>query len=128
MLALFGHLIRTHNLYMSSYAAVDAVIDSWVKATGSTLFTEWAGVPRRYFHIPGDPPFECFQVSVEPPENGRVVVFARAIDTNDDTEEGMNQRWEGSLAQLNEMLRNALSVIEVWKMRERTKPDPTSPW
>jgi hypothetical protein len=35
---------------MSSYAEVDDVIAAWVKATGSTLFTEWAGCgfrPRR---------------------------------------------------------------------------------
>jgi hypothetical protein len=113
---------------MSNYAAVDGIIDTWVKETGSTLFTEWAGAPARFFYVPGDPPFECFQVSVLPPKNGRTAVAARAIDTNDDTEQEMDQTWEGPLAQLNEMLGTALATIERWKVRERKKPDPTSPW
>lgn len=113
---------------MSSYAEVDDVIAAWVKAIGSTLHTQWAGAPARYFHVPGDPPFECFQVSVRPPENGRVAVTARAIDTNDNTEEDMDQTWEGPLANLDEMLGNALAIVEKWKTRERTKPDPPSPW
>jgi hypothetical protein len=113
---------------MSSYAEVDDVIAAWVKATGSTLFTEWAGTAARYFHVPGDPPFECFQVSVRSPENGRTSVTSVAIDTNDDTEEEMEQTWEGPLEQLGEMLGTALATIEQWKARERRKPDPPSPW
>jgi hypothetical protein len=62
---------------MSAYAEVDDVITEWVKATGSKLFTEWADAPARYFHIPGDPPFECFQVSVRPPEEGRTSVLSQ---------------------------------------------------
>jgi len=62
---------------MSDYAAVDGVIDDWVKATGSTLFTEWAGQPARFFHVPGAPPSECFQISIEPPSADAVTVRAR---------------------------------------------------
>lgn len=113
---------------MSEYVAIDRVIDTWVKTTGSTLFTEWAGAPARYFHVPGDPPFECFQVSVARPSDGRTAVTARAIDTNDDTEEQMDHTWEGPVAQLNEMLGAALAIIEHWKSRKRTRPDPPSPW
>mgnify|MGYP003408209507 CR=1 FL=1 len=119
---------RAHPVHMSNYAAIDAIIDACVKATGSTLFTEWAGAPARFFHIPGDAPFECFQVSVRTPENGRTAVTARAIDTNDNTEEAMDQTWEGTFAQLNDMLGTALTTIERWKTRERTKPDPAPPW
>jgi hypothetical protein len=113
---------------MSGYADIDGVIDTAVKAAGSTLVTEWAGTAARYFHVPGDPPFECFQVSVRPPENGRTSVTARAIDTNDDTEEEMDQTWEGPLEQLCEMLGSALAIVEKWKTRGRTKADPASPW
>ena len=115
-------------LRMVSYAAVDNIIDAWVKVAGSTLVTQWAGRPARYFHVPGDPPFECFQVSVFPPENGRIAVTTRAIDTNDDTEEEMDETREGTLDQLDEMLRTALTTIAQWKSRERRKPDPVSPW
>jgi hypothetical protein len=104
---------------MTTYADVDGVIATWVEATGSTLITEWAGASARYFHIPGDPPFECFQVSVRLPENGRIAVTARAIDTNDDTEEELDQTWEGPVGDLDGMLRSALVSIEKWKVRER---------
>jgi hypothetical protein len=113
---------------MSTYADADGVIVAWVKATGSTLHTEWAGAPARFFHIPGDPPFECYQVSVRLPEDGRAAVSARAIDTNDDTEAAMDRTWEGPFAELDEMLGAAVATIEEWKRRERTRPDPPSPW
>ena len=113
---------------MSGYADVDDVIDAWVKSTGSTLFTEWAGAPARFFHVPGDPPFECFQVSVRQPEDGRTAVIARAIDANDNTDERMDQTWEGSIAQLDEMLEAALATIGKLKLRDRTRPDLASPW
>jgi hypothetical protein len=113
---------------MSAYADVDGVIAGWVEATGSTLFTEWAHAPARYFHIPGDPPFECFQISVQPPENGRTAVLARAIDTNDDGEAQMDQSWEGPIGELDAMLRTAVATVGEWKARVRKAPDPLSPW
>ena len=113
---------------MSEYADIDGVIDTWVKTTGSTLFTEWAGASARFFYVPGDPPFECFQISVSRPSDGRTAVTARAVDTNDDTEEEMEQTWEGPLAHLNEMLGTALATVEYWKGRRRIRPDPASPW
>lgn len=112
---------------MSGYADVDDVIDKWVRSTGSSLFTEWADAPARFFHVPGDPPFECFQVSVHPPVDGRTGVTARAIDTNDNTEETMDQTWEGPTGELDWMLGAAMALIEKWKGRERNAPDPPSP-
>jgi hypothetical protein len=113
---------------MNPYAEVDRVIAAWVKSAGSTLFTEWADAPARYFHVPGDPPFECFQVSVRVPEKGRTAVTAAAIDTNDDTEDEMKQTWEGPVGELDMMLGTATAAIETWKGRERKSPDPPSPW
>lgn len=113
---------------MGTYSDVDHVINRWVKTTGSSLFTEWADAPARFFYLPGDPPFECFQVSVRLPENGRTSVTARAIDTNDNTDEEMDQIWEGSISELDAMLRAALGTIETWKGRERKTPDPPSAW
>ena len=113
---------------MTRYVEVDDVIEAWVKATDSTLFTEWAGQPARFFYVPGTPPFECFQVSVQAPENGQTSVTARAIDTNDDAEEELDQTWEGPIGDLDGMLKAALAAIEAWKVRERVRPDPPSPW
>jgi hypothetical protein len=113
---------------MSAYADLDGVIAKWVKSTGSALFTEWADAPGRFFHVPGNPPFECFQVSIRAPEDGRLEVTARAIDTNDDAEDDMDKTWEGPVGELDKMLGKAIAAIEAWKGRERTRPDPRSPW
>lgn len=104
-----------HRSPMTAYADMDDVIDAWVKATGSTLFNEWAGRPARFFHVPGTPPFDCFQVSIDPPSGSRVAVSARSIDTNDDAE--MEQVWEGSVGELDAMLAAAMTAIETWKQR-----------
>ncbi|HEX8257286.1 MAG TPA: hypothetical protein VF589_06605 [Allosphingosinicella sp.] len=112
---------------MGSYADVDPVIESWVKATGSSLFTEWADVQARFFHLPGDPPFECFQISVRLPQNGQTAVTARAIDTNDHSDEGMDRTWEGPISELDSMLRAAVGTVKSWKARRRKMPDPPSP-
>ena len=102
---------------MIAYAEVDSVIEAWVKATGSTLFTEWADKPARFFHNPGAPPHECFQISIKPPSGDKIVLFARAIDTNDDTEMEMEQTWEGPISGLDAMLASAVATIERWKAR-----------
>ena len=102
-----------------AYAEVDGVIDHWVKATGSTLFKEWAGEPARFFHLPGEPPFECFQVSIASPENGHLTVLARSIDTNDDAE--MERTWAGLAGDLEAMLSAAVATIESWKVREQAR-------
>jgi hypothetical protein len=106
---------------MNPYVEVDSVIDAWVKATGATLFTEWADRPSRYVHIPGDPPFECFQIVVFPPRDDRIVVQVAAIDTNDDTELEMLQTSEGSVGELEAMLATAIATIETWKRRRHDR-------
>ena len=113
---------------MGGFAEVDGVIAKWVRAADTTLHTEWADAPARFFHIPGDPPFECFQINVQAPEGGQTSVTARAIDTNDDTDEQMNRTWRGPIGDLDGMLGIAVALVETWKGRERRGPDPASPW
>lgn len=110
-----------HHGRMTNYAAVDATIDAWVKATGSMLFTEWAGQPARFFHLPGKPPFGCFQVSVEPSSADAVTVLARAIDTNEDSELELQQTWQGSVGELDAMLSAAVATIDTWKQRPQAE-------
>jgi hypothetical protein len=113
---------------MSGYADVDGVIAAWVRSAKSKLFTEWADAPARFFYVPGDPPFECFQVSVSVPTEGRTSVTARAVDTNDGADDQMEETWEGPIVDLDQLLRAAMATIEKWKARERTRPDLPSPW
>lgn len=100
---------------MSDYASIDKLIDRWAVATGSTLFIEWAGRPARFFYIPGKPPFECFQISVDPPSADGISVFAVSVDTNDESE--FEQAWHGSAKELDSMLSAAVAAIEIWKER-----------
>jgi hypothetical protein len=95
MLGSIAHVRSTgHHLSMAKYADVDGVIDAWVQSNSLKLFTEWAGQPVRFIHVPGTPPFECFQISIDPPSDGRIMVLVRSIDTNDDSE--LEQAWEWS--------------------------------
>ena len=112
----------------SPYSDADPVIEKWVKALGSTLSTEWADQPARFFYVAGDPPFECFLISVAPPAHGRIKVDAHAVDTNDDTEDDLEASWTGDVGDLDAMLASAIDTISAWKKRQRTKPDPPSPW
>ena len=102
---------------MTDYADLDPTISKWAEATSSILFTKWTGEPSRYFHLPGEPPFECFQIVVFPPAEGYVTVQAASIDTNDDSE--MMQLWEGPVATLDDMLAFAVATVEQWKVREK---------
>jgi hypothetical protein len=113
---------------MSPYAEVDPIIEKWVERLGSKLLLEWADRPARWFHIPGDPPFECFQISIDPPSSGRISVHARAVDTNDDIEDELELSWTGQVAELDAMMAAAVDRIAIWKPRQRKKPDPPSPW
>lgn len=100
---------------MSDYADLDPTIGKWVEATSSSLLTEGGGGPIRCFHLPGKPPFDCFQIVIFPPAGGEVTVQAASIDTNDETE--MLQIWEGPVATLDEMLAVAVATVEQWKVR-----------
>lgn len=104
----------------SSYAAVDDVIDRWVKASGSALFTQWANEPARFFYVPGLWDFECFQVSISPPTPESVTVSAWSVDTNDGQE--MESHWSGAPAELDTLMALAMAEIERWKNRSLTNP------
>lgn len=110
------------------YAQLDEAIESCVRSQGSVLFREWADKPARFFYLPGDPPFECFQININLIRDGSIAVLARAIDTNDDTEDEMEWCWQGEFEDLPRMLTAAVDVIGLWKRRLRKQPDPPSPW
>lgn len=106
---------RRQSVRVTDYADLDPTNGKWVEATSSTLFTEWVGEPSRYFHLPGEPPFECFQIVVFPPAGNDVTVQAASLDTNDGAE--MMQIWEGSTASLNDMLTVAVATVDLWRAR-----------
>jgi hypothetical protein len=113
---------------MNPEAEVDDVIATWVKATGSTLFTSSGEKPSRYFHIPGDPPHEGFQVTIFPPSNGWIVAQAAAIDTNDDTEMEMMEIFKGPVGELDALIAAAVATIEAWKQRRDPPSSGAAEW
>ncbi|HUD28523.1 MAG TPA: hypothetical protein VMQ93_06600 [Novosphingobium sp.] len=100
---------------MTVYAEVDPVIDAWAHATVKKLFTEWVDQPARFAYVPGLRPFECFQISIDPPFNGRIAVSARSIDTDDESE--FDERWEGATGALPILLEEATAVVQKWVNR-----------
>jgi len=100
---------------------MDFAIEASVKANGSTLFTEWAGEPARFLHLPGHPPYQCFQISVDPPRAGYVAVLARSIDTNDGDE--LQERWKAPVGELDDLLAKAVQTVQAWRDRLQRSDD-----
>jgi hypothetical protein len=115
---------------MNPYAEVDKAIADSATANGSTLLDEWAGKPARFFHLPGLRPFESFQISISPPFGGYVEVWARSIDTDDESQ--FEQRFDGRTSDIGGMLDAAIEVIDTWKHRPvpllRKLDQPHSNW
>ncbi|WP_404710311.1 hypothetical protein [Sphingomonas sp. MMS24-J13] len=100
---------------MTAYAEVDPAIDAWALATVKKLFTERADQPARFAYLPGLRPFECFQISIDPPLAGRVAVSARSVDTDDESE--FDERWEGPTDALPILLEKATATVQTWVNR-----------
>jgi len=100
---------------MADYDEVDATIASWAKANVKKLFDEWDGAPARFAYLPGLRPFESFQISVQPPSAGRVVVSAASVDTDDGSEH--HRTWEGPVDNLAAMLEEATAAVCLWAHR-----------
>lgn len=100
---------------MTGYDEVDATIAAWAKANVKKLFDEAGGRPARFAYLPGLRPLECFQIWVQPPSAGRIVVSAASVDTDDDSEH--HRTWEGPIDSLATMLEEATEAVRVWVNR-----------
>ena len=66
-------------------------------------------------YLPGLRPLECFQISIQPPFAGRIVVSAHSVDTDDDSEH--HRTWEGPVDNLAAMLEEATEAVRIWVNR-----------
>jgi hypothetical protein len=94
-----------------SYAAVDPAIAGWATTNGLTLCTEWDGRPHRFCYVSGGE-HECFQISIEPPRDGKIYIHAREIETEGDAE--LHERWNVPMADLLPALEAAMTQIRTW--------------
>jgi hypothetical protein len=102
---------------MTGYEDVDATIATWANANANAKkrFDEWAGKPARFAYLPGLRPLECFQIWVQPPSAGRIVVSAASVDTDDDSEH--HTTWDGPVGSLATMLNDATATVQEWANR-----------
>ncbi|MBN8809602.1 MAG: hypothetical protein J0I47_15390 [Sphingomonas sp.] len=94
---------------------MDEVIETWAVTNVKKLFDKWAGKSARFAYSSGLRPFEYFQISINPPCEGHVVISARSIDTDDDTE--FEREWEGATDKLAAMLNDATKTVMDWIKR-----------
>jgi hypothetical protein len=99
-----------------AYSEIDAVIREWSERHRLALNTEFGGQERRFCYVSGGPK-ECFQVSIEPPESGRVLVNAWSVETIDDAE--LHESWTVEILDLPQSLEVALRQVSAWNARPK---------
>ncbi|WP_454761202.1 hypothetical protein [Caulobacter segnis] len=99
-----------------AYSEIDAVIREWSERHSRALNTEFGGQERRFCYVSGGPE-ECFQVSIEPPESGRVLVNAWSVETIDDAE--LHESWTVEIRDLPQSLEVALKQVSAWNARPK---------
>lgn len=99
-----------------SYAAVDQIIREWADANVKELFTEWAGAEARFCYLSSSQG-ECYQISVDAPEDELVRVHVWAVETLDDMEAHLE--WFVPVRQLEAALNTARTTISecLWRRR-----------
>jgi hypothetical protein len=80
------------------------------------LSTVFDGQPRRFCYVSAGKD-ECFQVSIEPPEDGIITVNAWDVETHDDAE--FHRAWQVPTSALEPTLDAALRQIADWAARPR---------
>jgi hypothetical protein len=94
-----------------AYSSIDSVIQSWVSSNSLTLFTSFAGREERFCYI-SSPQGECFQISIQKPQDAVVSVDAWTVETLDNRE--LHEQWVVPIPKLKEALELALSTVRNW--------------
>jgi hypothetical protein len=90
-----------------SYDEIDSDIEAWVLSHGFKLIREFGGAPRRFFYVSAGK--ESFQISIEPPENGHVLINVWSVETLDDID--VHKSWEVPVDTVSRAMDEALRAI-----------------
>ena len=99
-----------------SYAAIDPVVQEWVKANALVLFTSWAEAPARFCYL-SSRQGECLQISIDPPDAGNVRIHVWDIETANDEE--VHMEWSIAASELRQGLDVSLNAARKWFERDR---------
>ena len=103
-----------------SYTNVDDTIREWAAANDQKLFVEWAGAEARFCYL-SSPQGECYQISIDAPENELVRVHVWTVETVDDMEAHLE--WFVPISQLKTTLDTAQrTIVECLWRRTSLKP------
>jgi hypothetical protein len=104
-----------------SYAAIDHAIRAWADANAFSLCLTWADHEARFCYL-SSPKGECYQISVDPPENELVKVHVWAVETLDDMEAHLE--WIVSIPELSAALDIAHKTVRecLWRRQPLMRP------
>jgi hypothetical protein len=92
---------------ITPYDEIDRDVEQWVAAHGFKLIREFGGLPRRFFYVSAGK--ESFQISIEPPENGRALINLWSVETVDGID--THEAWDVPIAEMQITLDEALRTI-----------------
>jgi len=92
------------------YSEVDNAIEAWANKNGLHLFHEWNGKENRFFYHT-NALGECYQIVINPPDDGKVKVDVWIIEGNDlvDYHLALSVPSTG----LHNVLSNVLKIVKV---------------
>ncbi len=104
---------------MVTYSDIDPAIDAWAARHGLVINPEFGGEARRFTYVTGGPR-ECFQISVEPPDQGMVTVNAWDVETLDEAQ--LHESWTVPAGDVDSALESAARRVAAWRTRRRMVP------
>jgi hypothetical protein len=98
-----------------SYASIDSTIRVWARSHELRLFESMAGLGEVRCAYLSSARGECFQIWIDPPASGEVIVHAGDVETVQD--EHLRSDWRVPVADLDSALEDALVNVQRWMVR-----------
>jgi hypothetical protein len=103
-----------HYAVLMSYTIIDPTINAWTKKHSLCLFTSFADRDARFIYVSSNIG-ECFQIMISEPQDGKVDLNARDIETHKDEE--MHTSMTAEQSKLGDALEDMLKTVYGWMRR-----------